>query len=160
MGLTDEVAFLNIGGIEPRKNTIRLLLAFQSIRDKLIAGGRKPVLLLAGGETLLDYRPYRAEFFQLLSHSGLVLDQDLFLAGTVSDPQIDSLYRAADVFTFPSVKEGWGLVVLEAMAAGVPVITSDLPVFREYLKCEENALLVDPQRIPAIADGMFSTSDG
>ncbi|MDX1521340.1 MAG: MSMEG_0565 family glycosyltransferase [Anaerolineae bacterium] len=154
LGLSDEVVFLNIGGIEPRKNTIRLLLAFQSVRNKLVARGHKPVLILAGGETLFDYRPYRAEFFQLLNHSGLEVDRDIFLLGTVSDAQIDVLYGAADVFAFPSVKEGWGLVVLEAMAAGVPVLTSDLPVFREYLQSEENALLVDPQYLPAIAEGM------
>ena len=154
-GLQDQIVFLNIGGIEPRKNTIRLLLAFQSIRNKLADRGRRSVLLLAGGETLLDYRSYRAEFFQLLNHSGLEVDKDLLLLGTVSETQIESLYQAADVFTFPSVKEGWGLVVLEAMAAGVPVLTSDLPVFHEYLTSGENALLVDPHNLPAIAEGLL-----
>lgn len=153
-GLSDQFAFLNIGGIEPRKNTIRLLLAFQSIRHKLAESGQPPVLLLAGGETLLDYRAYRAEFFHLLNHSGLALDRDIFLLGPVSDPQIESLYRAADIFAFPSVKEGWGLVVLEALASGLPVLAADLPVFREYLRAGHNALLVDPYSLPALAEGM------
>jgi glycosyltransferase involved in cell wall biosynthesis len=65
------------------------------------------------------------------------------------------LYQAADVLTFPSVKEGWGLVALEAMASGVPVLASDLPVFHEYLRAEENALLVDPFDEQAIAAGML-----
>ncbi|HUY61706.1 MAG TPA: glycosyltransferase, partial [Candidatus Dormibacteraeota bacterium] len=44
-----------------------------------------------------------------------------------------SWYHAADAFVFPSVNEGWGLVVLEAQVAGLPVIVSDIAVFREYL---------------------------
>jgi glycosyltransferase involved in cell wall biosynthesis len=52
-----------------------------------------------------------------------------------------ALYRAADVLGFPSTREGFGLVVLEAMAAGVPVVTSDLPVFREHLTDGEDCLM-------------------
>lgn len=51
-------------------------------------------------------------------------------------------YAAADVLAFPSTKEGSELAVLEAMSAGVPVVTSDLPVFREYLVHGRDALLV------------------
>jgi glycosyltransferase-like protein len=140
LGLTDQLVFLNIGGIEPRKNTIRLLLAFQAVRQKLAGRGPTPVLMLAGGETLLDYRPYRTEFFELLNHSEVQVDKDLFLLGPVSEAQLHALYQAADVFVFPSVKEGWGLVVLEALASGLPVLASDLPVFREYLTAGKNAL--------------------
>lgn len=65
------------------------------------------------------------------------------------------LYQAADILTFPSVKEGWGLVALEALASGVPVLASDLPVFREYLTSGENGLLVDPSDEQAITAGML-----
>jgi glycosyltransferase-like protein len=152
--VTDRFVFTNIGGIEPRKNTICLLLAFQAIRPHLVATGLKPVLLLAGGETLLDYRSYRAEFFHLLNHSGLEQGQDVFLLGTLSDSQIESLYQATDVFTFPSVKEGWGLVVLEAMASKVPVLAADLPVFREYLQAGQNAMLIDPHDMATLVATM------
>ena len=155
LGLKDQVVILNIGGIEPRKNSIRLLHAFQSVRDTLAVKGRSSVLLLAGGATLLDYQSYRDEFFNLLESSDLQPDKDIFTLGTVSDTQIQLLYQAADIFCFPSVKEGWGLVVLEAMSSGVVVLASDLPVFREYLQSEENAVLVDPYSEQSIADGLI-----
>lgn len=154
LDLTDEVAFLSIGGIEPRKNTIRLLHAFEEAQRTLAAQGRRSVWLLVGGDTLLDYTPYRTAFFEQLERSGLREGTDIRLLGVVDDERIPVLYHAADLLVFPSVKEGWGLVNLEAMASGVPVLTSDLPVFREYLRSEENALLVDPEDESAIAAGI------
>ncbi|MBE7551175.1 MAG: MSMEG_0565 family glycosyltransferase [Anaerolineales bacterium] len=155
LGLAEQWVFLNIGGIEPRKNSLRLLRAFQTVRQALAAQGQAAVLLMAGGDTLLDYAPYRAEFFQALKQSDLRVDRDIFLLGVAPDDLIPVLYQAADGLAFPSVKEGWGLVALEAMAAGVPVLASDLPVFREYLHSEENALLVDPLDEAAIAAGLL-----
>ena len=156
LGFTDQqIVFLNIGGIEPRKNTIRLLRAFQSVWHSLAEQGNSSVLLLAGGETLFDYRSYRTEFFEALDNSDLQSDKDVYLLGVVEDDQIPVLYHAADVLALPSVKEGWGLVVLEAMASGLSVQTSDLPVFREYLRSEKNALLVNPQNEAAITAGML-----
>lgn len=155
LGLADQRVFLNIGGIEPRKNSLRLLRAFQTVRRALAAEGQAAVLLMAGGDTLLDYAPYRTQFFQALEQSELQVDRDIFLLGVAPDDLIPVLYQAADVLAFPSVKEGWGLVALEAMAAGVPVLASDLPVFREYLRSEQNALLVDPLDEAAIAAGML-----
>ncbi|MCL4298786.1 MAG: MSMEG_0565 family glycosyltransferase [Anaerolineae bacterium] len=159
LGLDDQLVFLNIGGIEPRKNTIRLLRAFQSVRQKLAAQGRPAVLILGGGATLLDYEAYRQEFFELLDRSDLRRDQDVFILGVLPEARIPLLYHAADVLTFPSVKEGWGLVVLEAMASGVAALASDLPVFREYLSPEENALLVDPSDEQPIAAGMLRLAE-
>lgn len=158
-GLTDEFAFLNIGGIEPRKNTVRLLQAYNQIKPKLEAKGRRSALLLAGGETLLDYTPFRQEFFALLEKSALQLDKDIRLLGIVADEQMPSLYQAADALTFPSVKEGWGLVVLEALASELPVLSSALPVFHEYLRSGENSLLIDPLDEGAIAEGMLRLAE-
>jgi glycosyltransferase-like protein len=159
LGLDDAFAFLNIGGIEPRKNTTRLLTAFGHVKRGLELKGRRSVLLLAGGETLLDYRPYRDEFFALLGQSALELDKDIRLLGVIPDEQVPLLYHAADALAFPSIKEGWGLVAVEALASGLPVLTSDLPVFREYLRSEEDALLVDPLDEAAIAAGMLRLAE-
>jgi glycosyltransferase involved in cell wall biosynthesis len=69
------------------------------------------------------------------------------LLGTIDDEQLAGWYQAADALAYPSVKEGWGLVVLEAMSQDLPVIATDLPVFREYLTDHVDALL------PRVADG-------
>jgi glycosyltransferase involved in cell wall biosynthesis len=65
------------------------------------------------------------------------------------------LYQTADCYIQPSVKEGWGLAVLEAMANGLPVVASNIPVFREYLVDSHNALLADPEDHHEIARQMI-----
>ena len=74
--------------------------------------------------------------------------------GPIDNDELLAHYRAADVLTFPSLKKGWGLTVLEAQAAGTPVVASDLPVMREYLVHERNALLVPPEDPDAIAGAL------
>jgi glycosyltransferase involved in cell wall biosynthesis len=69
----------------------------------------------------------------------------------VQDAELETLYRAADVFVLPSVKEGFGLVVLEALAAGVPAVLSDLDVFREFVDDGESALLAPVGDAEALA---------
>jgi glycosyltransferase involved in cell wall biosynthesis len=64
-----------------------------------------------------------------------------------------SLYRLADALVFPSVKEGFGLVVLEAMASGLPVVTSDISPFIEYLGPDDVAWC-DPFDVASIAGAM------
>jgi glycosyltransferase involved in cell wall biosynthesis len=70
------------------------------------------------------------------------------LLGTIDDEELAGWYQAADALAFPSVKEGWGLAVLEAMSQDLPVVASDLPVFREYLTDHVDALL------PRVADAV------
>jgi len=135
---------LSIGGIEPRKNTLTTLKAYAKARYESDKRGNKLVWLIGGGETLFDYREYRNQFFSEVQNLGLELDNDIYVLGNVPEEKMPSLYNAADVFAFPSIKEGWGLVVLEAMAAGVPVIASDIEPMTEYLIDEENALLISP----------------
>jgi glycosyltransferase involved in cell wall biosynthesis len=61
--------------------------------------------------------------------------------GALSPEDIERLFRAADAFAFPSVKEGFGLAALEAVAAELPLVASDLDVFRGFLADGESALL-------------------
>ncbi len=154
-GLDDQFVYLNIGGVEPRKNSIRLLAAFEQVHKQLAAQGRRSVLMMAGGETLLDHEPYRREFAAKLSESPLVVDDEIRLLGVMPDDRMVQLYHAADAFVFPSVKEGWGLVAMEAMQARLPLLISDLPVFHEYARNEENALFVDPFSEQSLAEGML-----
>ena len=94
--------------------------------------------------------------FCLLPELGLEHGRDIAMLGTVADAELPSWYAAADVFAFPSTKEGWGLAVLEAMSAGLPVVTSDLPVFREYLAPGRDALLVPVDSPAALAGALTS----
>jgi glycosyltransferase-like protein len=142
---------LSIGGIEPRKNALTALRAFHIASNYFKTKSERLVWLIGGGETLFDYRTYREEFFSEVKRLGLGLDEDIVLLGTVTDDLMLHLYKAGDVFVFPSIKEGWGLVVLEAMASGLPVVASGIEPMTDYLKDEVNALLVFPTDYKALA---------
>jgi glycosyltransferase-like protein len=136
-GLDSELAILTVGGIEPRKGSLTLLRAFAAARTAMPE--RRPVLLVAGGATLFDHRDEIGRFDALREE--LELDGDVRVLGPVSDTELEGLYRAADLFALPSVKEGFGLAVLEALAAGLPAIVSDLDVFRSFLADGDSALM-------------------
>lgn len=130
--------FLTVGGVEPRKGSRELFEALAAVRDRTQG---PPVLAIVGGHSFQDHRPYRDAALARAAELGLRLGEDIVVLGMVSDEELAGWYHAADAFAFPSVKEGWGMVVLEAMAAGLPVVTSDIPVFREYLEHDRTALL-------------------
>lgn len=114
---------LTIGGIEPRKGTIDLIGAYHLLRQRI--QGLKVVI--AGGETLFDYRQYRKTFDARCAQLGIAP----VILGAIDDASLCSLVAGCDAFIFPSVKEGFGLAALEALAAGRPVVARDLPVLRE-----------------------------
>ncbi len=140
--------FLSIGGVEARKNTIGILDAFRQLR----AVQPEAQLVIAGGASLLDHSGYQDEF-----RSELALLRELasavHLIGPVADEDMPNLYRLADALVFPSVKEGFGLVVLEAMASGVPAIVSSIAPFTEYL-AGDDAIWCDPHHSASIAEAM------
>ncbi len=150
---------LSIGGIEPRKNTITSLKAFHEAKAHFQKKGERLVWVIGGGETLFDYRAYREEFFSGAERLGLSVGKDIFIPGSLSEDAVRGLYRAADVFVFPSVREGWGLVVLEALASGVPVIASGIEPMTEYLRDGENSLLVSPMDSSRIASLIIGLAD-
>jgi glycosyltransferase-like protein len=126
---------LNVGGIEPRKGSLTLLEGFAALRD--LAPERDPLLLIAGGVTLFDYRHERERFDALAGELGV----EPHVLGPLPSAEMERLYRTSDAFAFPSVKEGFGLAALEALAAELPVVASDLDVFRDFLIDEVSALL-------------------
>jgi glycosyltransferase involved in cell wall biosynthesis len=129
---------LTVGGIEPRKGSMTLLEGFAQLR-RLIPE-LDPLLIVAGGATLFDYREERERFETRASE--LEVSAHLRQVGNLSDAKLARLYRAADLFAFPSVKEGFGLAALEALASGLPVVASDLEAFRSFLDHDDTALLI------------------
>lgn len=150
LGINGDPVYLTIGGIEPRKNSLKLLEAF----CKVLKTRPQAQLIIAGGETLFDYEPYRVEFFEIAKQNKIIIGKSLILPGVIADEDLPVLYRCADAFVFPSVKEGWGLVLLEAIASGLPVITANIPPFTEFLD-DKSAFLVNPCSSDDIADAML-----
>ncbi len=138
--------FLTVGGIEPRKGSRELVEALAIVHDHLAP---PPTLVVVGGHSFQDHRQYRRDV--LARARELSLDDRIRLVGTVSDRELADWYHAADAFVFPSVKEGFGLVLLEAMAAGLPVVASDIPVFREFVRDGVDALLAPAGKAAELA---------
>ena len=152
---------LAVGGVEPRKGSRDLLAAFSRARPDLPVGA---LLVVAGGETLFDYAEYRDGWAADADRLGLTVHRgpqppahaDVAVIGPVADEEMPALYRASDVFAFPSRREGFGLVVLEAQASGIPTVTSDLPVFEEFLTSGADTLTVGVGDITALAAALVS----
>jgi len=133
---------LHVGTIEPRKNLARLLGAYAQLRQR---GGDVPTLVLAGAPGWGTDGVHRAI-------TALALGDAVRCIGPVADDDLPALYTAAEVFVYPSLYEGFGLPVLEAMACGTPVLTSNVASLPEV--AGDAAVLVDPRDEGAIADAM------
>jgi glycosyltransferase involved in cell wall biosynthesis len=114
-------------------------------------------LAIAGGASLLDHGAYQQRFSAALAQSGLP-EEAVIRTGPWPQELMSALYRAATTLVFPSTKEGFGLVVLEAMASGVPVVTSRVAPFTEYLG-DDDVMWCDPFNPAAIAEAMSSSLD-
>jgi len=121
---------LFVGTVEPRKNLSRLVQAYAafSAEEKKRSGE----LVLVGAPGWMG----RRELSRILSQAGVRW------LGYLPQRELEAVYRGATIFVYPSVYEGFGLPVLEAMARGLAVVTSDSSSLREV--GEGAALLVDP----------------
>ena len=141
---TEGLVLLCVGGVEERKNTVRVLQAFVQMRAQM----PQLQLVIAGGASLLDHSRYAHAFHALLQSSGAA--QDVLLTGPLADADMPGLFRLADVVAMPSLSEGFGLVVLEALCSGVPVVVSHIAPFTEYLQ-DQDASWADPLDAASIA---------
>jgi alpha-1,3-rhamnosyl/mannosyltransferase len=136
---------LAVGTLEPRKNLPRLVDAYRSLPSELQRAHRLVVVGALGwqtGETLDALRS---------------LGDRAALLGFVSDAALAELYHRCAVFCYPSLGEGFGLPVLEAMAAGAAVVTSNVSSLPEV--GGEAAEYVDPRDVASIAAGMRRVLD-
>lgn len=122
---------LAVGGVEARKNSLALLEAFLLLRRRLPDAR----LLIAGGASLLDHDACARRFRARAEEGGLAIGpgRPVQLTGPLPDEDMPGLFRLADVLALPSRSEGFGLVALEALACGTPVVVSRIPPFTEYL---------------------------
>ena len=140
LGIGDTPFLLSVGAISPRKNTLRIIQALTRLADVI-----PHHLVLVGGEGWAMQKVYEA-----LGDSAIA--DRVHMAGYVSDRQLRSLFAAASVYLHPSLYEGFGLTVLEAMAQGCPVVTSNVYSLPEV--AGDAALLVDPTSVAEIADAI------
>lgn len=130
---------LYVGRINPRKNLLRLVDAFSILRHK----GISQKLVIVGKQDLLA-----EQVVQRVKE--LSLEEAVIFTGYVDWDDVPMFYNAADVFVFPSICEGFGLPVVEAMACGVPVVTSRGSSLEEV--AGDAAALADPYSIDSIAE--------
>jgi glycosyltransferase involved in cell wall biosynthesis len=137
---------LYLGGIEPRKNIPRLLAAFAEVDADV-----RPTLVLAGGGVAWNPEGMDATKDALAKLPEQVRRR-VVMTGYVSEEDKVALLSGAAALVYPSLYEGFGLPVLEAMACRTPVLTSDVGALPEV--AGEAALLVPPTDVEAIAVGM------
>jgi len=125
--LKDESYLLSVGTIEPRKNYLTLIKAF----DKLASKFSKLHLRIVG------YKGWKSKnVFELIERSSFM--DRIILEGYTTDSRLRSLYTNATAFVFPSLYEGFGLPLLEALSFGLPILSSNIPTSKEV--CADAAL--------------------
>jgi glycosyltransferase involved in cell wall biosynthesis len=151
--------FLYVGTIQPRKNLVRLIEAFASLENREWALGD-------GQASIVSHPPSPIPQLAIAGKTGWLAgeierqatrlfganNQAVRFTGYVADDDLPALLSGALAFVFPSLYEGFGMPVLEAMACGVPVLTATTSSLPEV--AGDAALLVDPEDTAAIAAGL------
>lgn len=150
-------AVLAMGGISRRKGSRVLLEAFARARIRLGPGA---VLVVAGPEAE-GPDEYREAWREDAERLGLEVagpeapgGAAVVMVGAVPAGRIPELFRAVDALAYPSTREGFGLAVLEAAAAGLPAVVSDLPVLQEHLADGRDCLMVPAGHSGELADAL------
>ncbi len=130
---------LHVSSYEPRKNVKNLIKAFSLLKKKKVI--KEKLILIGNGFHLL--KPFINK---------LRLESEIFLLGHVPLEDLPKFYNLAKFFCFPSFYESFGMPILEAMACGCPVITSNISACPEV--AGDAALLVNPYSVEQIAEAM------
>ena len=131
------------GNTAPKKNTTGVIKAYVQYCSMM----NKPLPLV-----ITDYpRDLVSNLADMLGRPELI--QNIFTIGYVPSEQMPLLYNCCNIFIYPSLRESFGLPVLESMACGIPVVTSDIPAIREV--AGDAATFIDPGDPKAIAASIF-----
>ena len=138
---------LFVGTIQPRKNIVKLIEAFEILKtspNPSLSGGELKLIIVGGKGWMAD------EIYQKAKKSKF--SDEIIFKGKVSDNELANLYKNASILVLPSLYEGFGLPVLEAMSYGVPCVVSDNSSLREI--AGDSALLIDAYNSNDMAEKM------
>lgn len=142
-----EKYFLTVGTLEPRKNIIRIIQAFSKFVREVCVGHLYQLIIVG----LTDFA--HGKFVKgILGEEKVGEGSAVILTGYLKREDLNTLYSGAVAFLFPSLYEGFGIPVLEAMASGTPVLTSQISSLPEV--AGEAAYYVDPYSQDEITEGM------
>lgn len=139
----DSPYFIFVGRLEKRKNIVRIIDAFNKFKQesktnhKLVLVGKKGF----GYNEIIDKINELGDF-----------KKDIIMTGYVENEKLANLYALSDGLVYPSLYEGFGLPILEAMASGIPVLTSNIPTIKEI--AGDAAFYVNPEDVEDIASKM------
>jgi glycosyltransferase involved in cell wall biosynthesis len=136
-----EKFILFIGGLYPQKNFSTLVKAFSLMVNEV------PHQLVVAGKARWKYK----NDLRLIAEKGL--EKRIQLLDWVNPEEIPALYNLADCFVYPSLYEGFGLCLVEAMAAGCPVVAASTGALPEI--AQDAALLVDPQNYHEMKEAIW-----
>lgn len=134
---------LFLGRIHPQKNLENLIVGYAKAKNALL---QEHKLVMGGGKSGSYYEKVR----KMVHHLGV--SEDVSFLGNVPDEDVPVLYNLATMFLFPTNYENWGIVLLEAMACGLPVLTSTIKELDEVVGVA--ALRVNPTDTDEIANGI------
>ena len=135
---------LNVGTLEPRKNLNTLISAFKKLKEK---GLEDCKLVIAGDKGWL----YKQIFKKIEDND---LENEVLFLGIIRDEDMPMLYNCAEMFIYPSLYEGFGLPPLEAMACGIPIITSNTSSLPEVVG--NAGIMVDPVDVNSLSEAMYN----
>ncbi|UCH23358.1 MAG: glycosyltransferase family 4 protein [Deltaproteobacteria bacterium] len=139
---------LNVGGIHERKNIVRLIYAFSKLINAHRYSGK---LLITGNISGAPYQQtMKRKCDDAIKETGM--EEKILFTTYISEKELDALLRMAEFLVYPSLYEGFGIPVLEAMKMGLPVITSNTTAMPEV--AADAAYLVDPHSVDDMAAAM------
>jgi glycosyltransferase involved in cell wall biosynthesis len=144
----DDRFILDVGGIHERKNIVSLIHAFSGLVNKSGYSGK---LVITGKVTGAPYQEkMKRRCDKAVKYTGLA--EKVIFTNFISERELDSLFRMTDFLIYPSLYEGFGIPILEAMKLGTPVITSNISAMPEV--AGDAALLVDPYKVEDMTSAM------